>query len=229
MAIMATVFNFSVANAQETGDNTSLEARYMGLAQKLGNTPFTAKVKDGKLTCYRLKGWYVGASGAANFKKLNDKNVVNPNAAAIIGYEWNHWHTEFRGGANQFEYEGKKQIGLQTDLGIYYDFMPLKGRKVNIYVGAFAGYNACQFKLVKEACTDAEGNCIPKTTTQYKGNYVRFGGEVGMNVRVHYTNYIGVYGRAYTYQYKAGGQKFNPTVVEAGVRLTFGLGRKVKY
>ena len=54
MAVMATVFSFS-ANAQEAGDNASLEARYMGLAQKLGNTPFTAKVKEGKLTCYRLR------------------------------------------------------------------------------------------------------------------------------------------------------------------------------
>lgn len=229
MAVMATVFNFSVANAQEAGDNTSLEARYMGLAQKLGNTPFTAKVKDGKLTCYRLKGWYTGIAGAANFKKVNDKNVVNPNAAAIIGYTGNHWHSEARVGANQFEYQGEKKFGLQTDLGIYYDILPLKGSKANVYIGGFVGYQAVKFTYIKEACTDAEGNCIPRTVTPYDGNSVRYGGEVGVTLRMHYTNNIGAYGRVYSYSYKAGGQKFSPTTVEVGVRLTFGLGRKVKY
>ncbi len=226
---MAVVFNFSAANAQEVSDNASMPARYMGLAQKLGNTPFVAVIKDGKLTCYRLKGWYVGASGAANFKKMNGKNVMNPNGAAIIGYQGNHWHTEARIGASQFEYQGKKKIGLQTDLGIYYDILPLKGSKANVYIGAFAGYNAINFDYVQEACTDADGNYTPKTTTQYKGNYVRVGGEVGVTIRVHYTNNIGVYGRVSTYQYSAGGHKFNPTAAEVGVRLTFGLGRKVKY
>lgn len=229
LATLAAVFNFASASAQEASDNTSIEARYMGLAQKLGNTSFTAVVKEGKLTCYRHKGGYIGFAGAANFKKLNEKNVVNPNAAAIIGYQGNHFHAEVRAGANQFEYQNEKKFGLQTDLGIYYDILPLKGSKVNVYIGGFVGYQAVKFTYTKEACTDDQGNAVPKTTTNYDGNSLRYGGEVGITIRAHYTNHIGVYGRVYSYNYKAGGNSFQPTVAEVGMRLTFGFNRKVKY
>ena len=210
------------ASAQEVNQ------RYLDFSNRVGRY-FHAEVKDGKLTGYRLNGIYLGASGAATFKKVNSEQVINPNAAAIIGVMGNHWHSEARIGATQFEYMGAKKIGLQTDLGLYYDFLPLVGSKANFYVGAFGGYQAVKFNFVKEACTDEAGNYYPRTITPYSGNSFRFGGEVGATIRVHYTNHIGVYARYYTYSYKAGEQKVNAGSFEVGMRLTFGINRKVKY
>ena len=222
IAIMAMVL--TPASAQET----EVGQRYLDFSNRVGRF-FHAEVKDGKLTGYRLNGIYIGASGGATFKKVNSASVINPNAAAIIGVMGNHWHAEARIGATQFEYMGAKKIGLQTDLGLYYDFLPLVGSKANFYIGGFGGYQAVKFNFVKEACTDEAGNYYPKTTTPYSGNSFRFGGEVGATIRVHYTNHIGVYARCYTYSFKAGEQKVNACAVEAGLRFTFGINRKVKY
>lgn len=222
IAIMAVIasFIFSInANAQSPDD--CLMAQYLKISAKVGNGPFTEVMKNGKATYYRRTGWYIGFNGGINALKVNDKNSINPTGAISVGHEFRHWHAEFRGGATQFEYLGSKKIGLVTDLGVYYDFLPAKGRNWNIYAGVFAGYQHIKFKYVIEDCnTTVE---IP-----YKGNSFRYGAEIGVTKQLHYTNSIGVYGRVFSYKYNAGEKVYNPVVCEVGLKLTFGLNRKVR-
>ena len=151
IAIMAVIasFIFSInANAQSPDD--CLMAQYLKISAKVGNGPFTEVMKNGKATYYRRTGWYIGFNGGINALKVNDKNSINPTGAISVGHEFRHWHADFRGGATQFEYLGSKKIGLVTDLGVYYDFLPAKGRNWNIYAGVFAGYQHIKFKYVIE-------------------------------------------------------------------------------
>ncbi len=220
-ALVAVIASFFTVNANAQSVDECMMAQYLKISAKVGNGPFTEVMKNGKATYYRRTGWYVGLNGGATALKVNDKNSINPTGAISVGHEFRHWHAEFRGGATQFEYLGSKKLGLVTDLGVYYDFFPAKGRNWNIYAGAFAGYQHIKFKYVVVDCnTTVE---IP-----YKGNSLRYGAEIGISKQIHYTNSIGVYGRVFSYKYNAGEKEYNPIVCEVGVKLTFGLNRKVK-
>lgn len=219
VAVIASLFISVNASAQSSDD--CLMAQYLKISAKVGNGPFTEVMKDGVATYYRRTGWYMGLNGGINALKVNGENSINPTGAISVGHEFKHWHAEFRGGATQFEYLGNKKIGLVTDLGVYYDFFPAKGRNWNIYAGVFAGYQHIKFKYVIEDCnTTVE---IP-----YKGNSFRYGAELGITKQIHYTNSIGVYGRVFSYKYNAGEKEYNPVVCEVGLKLTFGLNRKVR-
>ena len=217
-------------------DTNAIRRAWSDFSNKIGPTTFDYEVNNGHLSAWRHQGWYVGLNGGANALKLNGSMSVNPNAAGIVGYQFQHWHAEARIGATQFKYLGTKKIGVQTDLGLYYDFMPMLGHKWNVYAGVFGGYQAIKFKYNKTECVDVpvcDGSTEQHEITTpipYKGNSARVGAEIGVNFRFgHKTNTAGVYARSYWYQYEAGSVKNNATVGEVGIRFTFGLGRKVKY
>lgn len=211
-------FNISAQSSE-----TAIKASHLDLANRVGNTSFTAVIKDGHLTCHRHQGWYLGANGGANFSKVANETAINPNLSGLVGYEFKNWHTEIRAGETQFSYMGSQKFGFQTDLGIYYDFMPIKDRKFNIYAGAFGGYQHVKFLYQIE-------DCDVKVTIPYKGNSLRYGAEIGANWRMmKNTSSAGIYARVFTYKYNAGENYKNPIVGEVGLRLTFGICRKVKY
>ena len=199
IALVAMIASFAGIQRLNAQELTNCEeAYYLRLASKLGNRPYTQVTKDGTVS---------------------------------FGREERHFHWEVRAGAKQFSYLGEKKIGLVTDAGIYYDFFPAKARKsakarkFNIYAGVFAGYQYVRFKYNDTQCIDGDEITV---SMPYRGNSFRYGGEVGFNIPIHYTHSVGAFGRVYSYSYDAGGEKFTPVVGEVGIRLTFGLGRKVK-
>lgn len=223
IAMIASFAGIQRVNAQELSNCE--EAYYLRLASKLGNRPYTQVTKDGKSTYYARTGYYIGVTGGTTFVTQNGELAVDPTATVSFGREERHFHWEVRAGAKQFSYLGEKKIGLVTDAGIYYDFFPAKARKFNIYAGVFAGYQYVRFKYNDTQCIDGDEITV---SMPYRGNSFRYGGEVGFNIPIHYTHSVGAFGRVYSYSYDAGGEKFNPVVGEVGIRLTFGLGRKVK-
>lgn len=231
VTILAAFITIGTINAQ---DNDCLQSKYLELQRKAGSGPFTEVIKNGEAKYYRRTGWYLGVNGAATMRTINSEMSISPNAAISAGYEFPHWHVEARGGALMFDFRGKSTVGLQSDLGVYYDFFPAKTRKFNIYTGVFLGYQYMKVRYgIGKDCNDPEST-KPLVELTHKENSVRVGLEAGVTFQINYVHSIGIYARGYTYQYslektddagKPYNEKFTPIVGEVGLRLTFGLGR----
>ena len=231
VALIVAFIGIGTVNAQ---DNDCLQSKYLELQRKAGSGPFTEVIKNGEAKYYRRTGWYLGVNGAATARTINSEMSISPNAAIEAGYEFPHWHVEARGGALMFDFRGKSTVGLQSDLGVYYDFFPAKARKFNVYAGIFLGYQYMKVRYgIGKDCNDPEST-KPLVELTHKENSVRAGLEAGVTFQLNYVHSIGIYARGYTYQYSlektddAGNpydEKFNPIVGEVGIRLTFGLGR----
>lgn len=228
IAVIACFAGATTVNAQNK-ENMQFDpcqtAYYLNIASKIGNEPFTEVIKDGVPRYYVRTKWYAGLTGGTAILTQNGETAIEPTANMLVGYQWRHWHAELRVGGRNFSYMGTQKFGLHCDVGAYYDFLPVT-KDWNIYVGAFAGYQHIKFQYNVTDCIEDMGTV--ETSIPYKGNSFRYGGELGITKTLHYTNTIGVYGRAYTYKYNAGEAEYNPVVFEIGLRLTFGLGRLVK-
>ena len=235
MMLVAIIADFiSIGNMNAQDNDACLQARYLELQRKAGSGPFTEVIKNGEATYYRRTGWYLGVNGGATMRTINSEMAVSPNGAIEAGYEFPHWHAEVRGGALMFDFRGKSTVGLQSDLGVYYDFFPAKGRKFNIYAGAFVGYQYMKVRYgIGQDCNDPEST-DPLVELTHKENSVRAGLEAGATYQLNYVHSIGLYVRGYAYQYSLEmtdtegnpyKETYTPVVGEVGIRLTFGLGR----
>ena len=230
VALIVAFIGIGTVNAQED----CLQSKYLELQRKAGSGPFTEVIKNGEAKYYRRTGWYLGVNGAATARTINSEMSISPNAAIEAGYEFPHWHVEARGGALMFDFRGKSTVGLQSDLGVYYDFFPAKARKFNIYAGVFFGYQYMKVRYgIGKDCNDPEST-KPLVELTHKENSVRAGLEVGVTHQLNYVHSLGIYARVYTDQYSLEktddngnpyDEKFNPIFGEFGLRFTFGVGR----